>query len=212
MFVTSESYLAGSTGSQLSDAISAEQHIILPDALFEGISGVKNSQGVLMVVEIPKPAPWPTDKSETVLLLEDIQDPGNLGSIIRSAAAAGVRHIALSEGSASAWSPKVVRAGMGAHFHVAIHETEDLLARVKMLELPVIATTPAASVGLFRSDLSKPVAWMFGNEGNGLSPGAMAAADMHLRVPMVEGSESLNVAATVAVCLFEQFRQRAEIA
>ena len=202
-----ESSLASGDGGFSSGIIEATEHVVLPDTLFSGLSEVKTTQGVLAVAPVPEPVPWPS-AGETLVLLEDIQDPGNLGSIIRSTAAAGIAHVGLSAGCASAWSPKVVRAGMGAHFHVALHEGVDLGAIVGGLKIPVVATTPEAQADLYRADVSGPVAWLFGNEGNGLTEGMLEAANLRLRVPMAAASESLNVAATVAVCLFEQMRQR----
>lgn len=205
--VMAESSSGSEDGAFLSEMIDAMEHVVLPDALFSSLSEVKTFQGVLAVAQVPDTEPWPT-VGETLVLLEDIQDPGNLGSIIRSTAAAGIAHVVLSSGCASAWSPKVVRAGMGAHFHVALHEGVDLGAIIRALKMPVVATTPEARVALYQADVADPVAWLFGNEGNGLSEALLHAASLRLRVPMAAGSESLNVAATVAVCLFEQMRQR----
>ncbi len=208
LLVTAESFLRKPEGSRFPEFVSAEQHVTLSDAMFESISGVTTSQGVLVVATVPQPPAWPIE-AESVILLEDIQDPGNLGSIVRSAAAAGIRHIGLSAGCVSPWSPKVVRAGMGAHFQLAIHEAADLLATIGLLSMPVIATVPESQDGIYLTDLTGPVAWLFGNEGNGLSAALLATADRRVRIPMARGSESLNVAAAVAVCLFEQVRQRA---
>jgi TrmH family RNA methyltransferase len=140
-------------------------------------------------------------------MLEGIQDPGNLGSILRSAAASGLRHVLLSPGSVFAWAPKVVRAGQGAHFFLSIHENiafRDMRTRVRAR---VIATEPEARASVFEADLRGPIAWMFGNEGAGLSPQAAALATERVRIPMSGQAESLNVAAAVAICLFEQMRQ-----
>lgn len=185
----------------------ARSRLLLAEPLVRQISQLVTTSGVLAIVRIPEPGP-PPERIATCLLLEGIQDPGNLGSILRSAAAASIEHVFLSPGSAYAWSPKVVRAGMGAHFCLSIHEG------VRPAELAgralgrVIATAPQASRSLFEVDLRGPVAWLFGNESSGLSAEAIRVATEHIRIPMPGAAESLNVAASVAVCLFEQVRQR----
>ncbi len=140
-------------------------------------------------------------------MLEDLQDPGNLGSILRSCAAAGVRHVLLSKGSVQAWSPRVLRAGMGAHFMLSIYEQTDLRAAVQDFPGTLIATRPLAPRTVFDTDLTGKLGFLFGNEGAGLSAGLMAAADSLVSIPMPGKSESLNVAAAAAVCLFERVRQ-----
>ena len=144
---------------------------------------------------------------DACIMLEDLQDPGNLGSILRSAAAAGVRHVLLSRNAVHAWSPRVLRAGMGAHFLLHIHEQVDLNAAARAFKGTVIATTGNAPRSLYDVDLRGKVALMFGNEGGGLTPALKAAATMEVSIPMPGKTESLNVAAAAAVCLFERVRQ-----
>lgn len=205
--ILAESVLPHDRLRPLLASINAAEQIVLSDQLFSGISQVVSAQGVMALIEVPPAAPWPTGP-ETTLLLDGIQDPGNLGSILRTAAAAGIRHIALSPGSASAWSPKVMRAGMGAHFHLSINEDDDLLERLRASASTAVSTSPHAPGSIYEADLGSPINWLFGNEGAGLSRTLMEAAALQLRVPMSGPAESLNVAATVAVCLFEQLRQR----
>ncbi|MBM3345630.1 MAG: RNA methyltransferase [Betaproteobacteria bacterium] len=208
--IIAESVLSWDQSRPLLAAIDAAKRIVLADSLFSSISQVVSAQGVMALVEIPPVATWPTGP-ETALLLDGIQDPGNLGSILRTAAAAGIRHVALSPGSASAWSPKVIRAGMGAHFHLSIHEDDDLLERVRVSANTMASTSPRAPTSIYEADLVSPISWLFGNEGAGLSQPLMDAAALRLRVPMAGPAESLNVAATVAICLFEQLRQRGPV-
>src|SRR5881396_2853059 len=139
---------------------------------------------------------------------ENIQDPGNLGAILRTAAAAGIPHIFLSKDSVFAWSPKVIRAGMGAHFFLSIFEGVDVGEFARSFRGSVVAMEPRARASLYELDLRGPVAWVFGNEGAGLSEGARRLAAHRVRIPMPGPAESLNVAAAVAICLFEQIRQR----
>lgn len=185
----------------------ARARLLLAEPLVRQISQVVTTSGVLAVVRIPEQKPLP-DRVATCLLLESIQDPGNLGSILRSAAAAAIDHVFLSPGSVYAWSPKVVRAGMGAHFFLSIHEGVSPSALAGRVFGQIIATGPRAARSLYDADLSGPVAWFFGNEGGGLSEEAARTATQHIRIPMLGATESLNVAASVAVCLFEQVRQR----
>jgi TrmH family RNA methyltransferase len=140
-------------------------------------------------------------------MLEDLQDPGNLGSILRSCAAAGIRHVLLSKGSVHAWSPRVLRAGMGAHFALSIHERADLVAAARKFPGRLIATRAGAPQAVFDADLRGSVGLMFGNEGAGLSAELLATAHAVVSIPMPGTAESLNVAAAAAVCLFERVRQ-----
>ena len=180
--------------------------LLLPDALYKALSQVENGIDVLFVVDTPRPAQEPA-LDRAAVLLDNLQDPGNLGSILRSAAAAGIGAIFCSAGTASAWSPKVLRAGMGAHFLLTIHEGVDLPALVASARIPVLATSSHATQTLYRTDLKQPVAWLFGHEGQGVSEELLALATYQLAIPHLGEVESLNVAASAAICFFEQVRQ-----
>ena len=180
----------------------------LSDGLFKDISPLVTPTGLLAVVNTPVPARAPVDLVFCVML-EGIQDPGNLGSILRSAAAAGVEHVFLSKDCVFAWSPRVIRAGQGAHFLLSIHEDADLVALIGNFRGRVVATSLAATASLFDADLRGPLAMLVGSEGAGLSEELMSLASEHIRIPMPGGMESLNVAAAVAVMLFERVRQTA---
>lgn len=182
------------------------QPIVLSEALFRELSPVTTPSGVLAVVEIPAPRPVPRDV-ECCLLLEDIQEPGNLGSILRSAAAAGVRHVLLSKGCVDAWSPRVLRGAMGAHYLLVIEERADLSAFASDYQGLVVAAAVHAAQSIFEVDLSRPTAIALGNEGAGLSRELTAQADVCAAVPMAGGIDSINVGAAAAVCLFERVRQ-----
>ncbi len=177
----------------------------LDDRLFAELTELKTPTGILALVEIPRPLPA---DSRFALLLEDIQDPGNLGSMLRSAAAAGCDAVYLSKGCADAWSPRVLRAAMGGHFVLAIHEAADLLAVAATLPGTVFAASLHGNAGLYDCDLSGDVAFAIGNEGAGLSEALLAAASRRFTIPMPGKIESLNAAAATAVCLFEAVRQR----
>ena len=180
--------------------------VVLADSLFARLSSVVTPTGILGVVRTPRADPVPP-RTGPCLLIEDLQDPGNLGSILRSAAAAGIPRVLLSTNAVQAWSPRVLRAAMGAHFLLRIHEGVDLLAAARGYEGRVIAAAAQAARTLFQEDLRGDVALVFGNEGGGLSAPLLAAAHASVAIPMPGGTESLNVAAAAAVCLFERVRQ-----
>jgi TrmH family RNA methyltransferase len=177
------------------------------DALFKELALVDTPSGIMAVVARPQPAGG-GDHAADAVLLDGVQDPGNLGSILRSAAAAGFHQILLSADCAQAWSPKTLRAAMGAHFQLAIHEDRDLSAFLVAYCGQSVATLPAASSSLYSTTLGRPLAWVFGSEGLGVRPLVAAQTSRQLRIPMAAASESLNVAAVAAVCLFETLRQR----
>lgn len=180
--------------------------VILRDSLFREISGLASPTGIAAVIDIP-PAPGGAIAGDAVLL-DAVQDAGNVGTILRSAAAAGVRDVLLGAGCAGAWTPRVLRAGQGAHFSLAIREQVDLASELAACSASSIATVARDGTSLYDIDLSGPVLWLVGNEGAGLSPQLVAAAKIRATIPLAGGTESLNVAAATAVCLFEARRQR----
>lgn len=183
------------------------QCICLPDPLYQVLSQVENGVGLLLLIATPQPTA-PTVLTSSAVLLDGLQDPGNLGSILRSAAAAGISQVFCSAGTAAAWSPKVLRAGMGAHFLLDILEGADLLSLCKGSQVPVLATSSYAQQTIYQIDLKQDVAWLFGHEGQGVADDLMDAAGVKVVIPHVGQMESLNVAAAAAVCFFEQVRQR----
>lgn len=180
--------------------------LVLGDGLFKQLSSVTTPTGIMALVRTPRPQPVPTTL-EACVMLEDIQDPGNLGSILRSAAAAGIRHVMLSKRTVHAWSPRVLRAAMGAHFVLDIYEFVDLPDAARAFPGTIIATRQGAPRSVYDVNLTGGVALVFGNEGAGLSRELLAAAHEVVAIPMPGRVESLNVAATAAVCLFERVRQ-----
>lgn len=183
---------------------------VLGDALFGDISPVVTPTGIVAVVTIPvAEAPAAADRS--CVLLDAIQDTGNLGSILRSAAAAGVPDVFLGPGCAQPWAPRVLRAAMGAHFSLRIHDHADLAEVLRGHAGISVATSLEAAETIYELDLSGPVAWIFGNEGAGLSEGLARLARRSAMIPMPGGAESLNVAAAAAICLFEEVRQKTAV-
>jgi len=182
--------------------------IVVPSAVFAEVSTLPADVGALAVVTTPASPPPPPSRFH--LLLEDVQDPGNVGAMLRTAAAAGVEQVLLSKHCAFAWAPKVLRAGQGAHFLTTIVEDVDLVAwsRAFRGSGSMIATVPRGGTDLYTTEFPSRVAIAIGNEGAGLSEALLAEADARVAVPMPGGAESLNAAAAAAVVLFECVRQR----
>lgn len=192
----------------LAAAVSAEHSIALESRLAKGLSQVEHGQGVYFVVATPD-APVPNRITYNSLWLDRIQDPGNLGTLLRTAAAAGIQHAFLSTGCASAWSPKVLRSAQGAHFVLSISEHLDLRSEARKLAIPAVATALQDALSLYDTALPAACAWFFGNEGQGVDPALLALAKLRVFIPQVSQVESLNVAVAAGVCLFEQRRQHA---
>lgn len=198
----------GQSSAEIAALLAAHQGcriVQLRDALFRDISGLTTPTGILAVIAIPGEIDKPP--TQTCVLLDAIQDAGNVGSILRSAAAAGVSDVFLGEGCAGVWTPRVLRAAQGAHFDLCLRERCDLAIFVSGFSGTTVAAVAAGGESLYALELARPVAWIFGNEGSGVSPALIDLAKHHAMIPMAVGSESLNVAAAAAVCLFEGVRQ-----
>jgi TrmH family RNA methyltransferase len=195
------------------------------------LSDTKTPQGVLAVVRIPeqslqklRPGSFPlkadkqrhsagmeTDNNAPVIVLDRIQDPGNLGTIIRTADAVGALGIILLEGCVDAYSPKTVRASMGSLFHLPVVQgifPEEALTWCYRHGYEPAATAMKGAANLYKTDISKKMAFIFGNEANGVSEELQAAAETRLFIPMAGQAESMNVAMAAGIVLFEGLRQR----
>nr|WP_231389304.1 RNA methyltransferase [Neisseria meningitidis] len=178
------------------------------DGILKKISSLTCADDVLALIDIPDAGALPAGGD--CVVLDGVQDPGNVGTVLRSAAAAGVGTVVLGRGCADAWSPKVLRAGMGAHFLSGIYPQADLeiwLARYKGRVFATALREEKQAV-LYGEDLCGPTAWVFGNEGAGVGKAVLDRADKCVRIPMHDATESLNVAMAATICLFEQMRQR----
>ncbi|HGO7546242.1 TPA: TrmH family RNA methyltransferase [Neisseria meningitidis] len=178
------------------------------DGILKKISSLTCADDVLALIDIPDAGALPAGGD--CVVLDGVQDPGNVGTVLRSAAAAGVGTVVLGRGSADVWSPKVLRAGMGAHFLLDIYSQADLeiwLASYKG-RVFVTALREEKQAVLYGEDLCEPTAWVFGNEGAGVGKAVLDRADKCVRIPMHDATESLNVAMAATICLFEQMRQR----
>jgi len=182
--------------------VAAQRVMVLPDALFNSLSPLAQDQKMACVIDLPAPAV--VEPGLATVVLDQVQDAGNVGSILRSAAAFGFAQVLALRGTAGLWSPKVLRAGMGAHFALRLIESasvDDALA----LGVPMLATSSHQGDWLHQCvgplALPWPCAWLMGHEGRGVQVALLAAAQRCVRIAQPGGEESLNVAAAAAVCL-----------
>ena len=176
----------------------AEKYVVVADALLAAVSGLESPAAMGFVLDLP--APPPIAPAAATVVLDRLQDAGNVGSILRSAAAFGFAQVIAIKGTAALWSPKVLRAGMGAHFGLRLVEGAEPDA-LEALAVPCVATSSHHGEWLHRARLPHPCAWLMGHEGQGLSPALETRARLQVRIAQPGGEESLNVAAAAAICL-----------
>jgi RNA methyltransferase, TrmH family len=194
-------------------AESAPRVAVVPDALFAALSALESHAHLGFLMALPATAGMAAAllPSCPTVVLDRLQDAGNVGSVLRSAAAFGFTQVLALKGTAALWSPKVLRAAMGAHF--ALHLVEGLSATdLHALELPLLATSSHHGLPLPTAQLPWPCAWLLGHEGHGVDPALLAQAQQQLQIPQPGGEESLNVGAAAAVCFYESARQRFHLA
>ena len=173
--------------------------VVLSSAVFGAIADAETPPGIAAEIAIPE-----LNREGSAVFLEGVQDAGNVGAIIRSAAAFGAGTLIVDRQCADPWSPKVLRAGMGGHFAIGILQVDDLGAAIAAFGGRTICTVVHGGRPLRDADLSGRIAWAFGAEGAGLSADIQSRASERITIPMATG-ESLNVAAAAAVCLYEVF-------
>lgn len=201
--VVTESAYARPDLRTLADA--APRVLVVPDALFRSLSGLESP--AQLGFEVPHDAGQVLTPGLDSVVLDRLQDAGNVGTILRSAAALGFRQILAIKGTAALWSPKVLRAGMGAHFGLRLIEglaPSDLDA----LQVPLVATSSYAEAQLHQLTLPRPCAWVMGHEGQGVQAELMQRCALTVGIPQPGGEESLNVGSAAAICLYESARQR----
>ncbi len=172
--------------------------IVVPDALYAGISGLGSPAGMGYVFDLQHEAV--VQPGVASVILDRVQDAGNVGSILRSAAAFGFKQVIALKGTAALWSPKVLRAGMGAHFALRLVEGSEL-ADLDALGLPLLVTSSHQGELIQHQRLPWPCAWALGHEGQGVREELMVLAALSVRIGQPGGEESLNVAAAAAICL-----------
>ena len=179
---------------------------VLSESLYKDLSTLGTTLACLAIIDLPSSSQALDFQADT-LILENVQDPGNVGTLLRSAAAAGIKQVICTQGSAALWSPRVLRAGMGAHFSLQTFENIRLDQVLNDFKIPVYVTSSHQATSLYNQDLSQACVWILGNEGQGVSDYALAHAQA-VTIPQPGGQESLNVAIAGSVCFFEMVRQR----
>ncbi|MBS0293967.1 MAG: RNA methyltransferase [Proteobacteria bacterium] len=177
---------------------SAPKNIVVSDVLWRDISGLESPARMGFVLALP--ADQGLDAQAPTVVLDRLQDAGNVGSILRSASAFGFTQIAALKGTAALWSVKVLRAGMGAHFALRLVEGLEL-ADIDGLAVPLLATSSHQGDWLHHARLPWPCGWIMGHEGQGVSAALQQRACQHIRIAQPGGEESLNVGAAAAICL-----------
>jgi len=176
---------------------------VVPQALMASVSSLESAPQVAFVVR------WAGSgviaPTRATVVLDRLQDAGNVGTILRSASAFGFTQVVAIKGTAALWSPKVLRAGMGAHFGLNLVEGVE---SIESLDVPLLAASSHAEQAIDQATLPWPCAWVLGHEGQGVSPALLRQCAMSLRIPQPGGEESLNVGAAAAICLYESARQR----
>lgn len=180
----------------------AVKSIVIPDALFSGISGLESSASMGFLFDLSASAALQPQVASVIL--DRVQDAGNVGAILRSASAFGFKQIIAMKGTAALWSPKVLRAGMGAHWGLQLVERVTL-ADLAALTLPILVTSSHRGAflhqALQRNELPMPCVWALGHEGQGVCAELESLARLHVRIAQPGGEESLNVACAAAICL-----------
>lgn len=179
-------------------ALAAIKTVVLTDALMKDLSGLETAAGMGFVVDLP--ATPALDGLAPTVVLDRLQDAGNVGSILRSAAAFGYRQVLAMVGTAALWSPKVLRAGMGAHFGLHLLEGQSP-GVLSALQVPLLVTSSHQGEWLHACTIPWPCAWVMGHEGQGVSPDLLRGTERAVRIAQPGGEESLNVAAAAAICL-----------
>jgi len=195
---------------RLSDlARQADKIVVVPEALWKTFTGLESPARLGFLLT------WPAHGTRSgtlktgvrTVVLDRVQDAGNVGSILRSASAMGFEQVVALKGTAALWSSKVLRAGMGAHF--ALHLVEQAVADdLPALAVPLVATSSHTDHLLHAAPLPEPCAWVMGHEGQGVAAAVMQHCSLKVAIPQPGGEESLNVAAAAAVCLYESMRRR----
>ena len=192
--------------AEIAVLIAGRTGLILSESLFREAAVVDTPSGVMALALIP--APKIADPCVDTVLLDGVQDPGNVGTLLRTAAAAGFCQVLLSPDCAGVWSPRVLRAGQGAHFSLSLVEGIPLAEFIHAFQGTTAVTTLTNGSSLFKCDLCGTIAWIFGSEGHGVRPEIVALSNQQVTIPMPGVAESLNVGAAAAICLFETVRQR----
>ena len=195
---------AGLERPEIRALLGGRQAAVLGGRIFALVADAQTPPGIAAEIAIPQPQ---GDPAKTAVFLEGIQDPSNVGAILRSAAAFGAGEVVLDRACADPWSPKALRAGMGGHFRLGLRQVPDLEKALEGFAGITVCAVPAGGMLLKDSALRGRLGWIFGAEGRGVSEAVVRRAALKVTIPMAPGAESLNVAAAAAICLYQTFRQ-----
>ncbi len=204
----------GTIPSNLMYEIAKLNCIYVSEKVFVSITDVVNPQGIMAILEKPENNEEQINyKENNFLILDNIQDPGNMGTILRTADSLNLKQIIVSKGSADIYNPKVVRSTMGAIFRVKVVEVEDLTKTIKEMKkhkIKVYATDLETDKSIYSVDYTK-TAIIIGNEANGVSEKVLNEATDKIKIPMIGKTESLNAAVATSIILYEAFRSTGKI-
>lgn len=193
---------AGLERPEIRSLLGGRQAAVLGGRIFALVADAETPPGIAAEIAIPQPQ---GDPAKTAVFLEGIQDPSNVGAILRSAAAFGAGEVVLDRACADPWSPKALRAGMGGHFRLGLRQVPDLEKALEGFAGTTVCAVPAGGMPLKDSALKGRLGWIFGAEGRGVSEAVVRRAALKVTIPMVPGTESINVAAAAAICLHETY-------
>ena len=210
IIVNEETISSGLIEKYLKRKLETLEYIQVPNTIFKLLSEVENPQGILAVIKKNTEENEIDDSQEILLALDDIQDPGNLGTIIRTADSVGLNQILISKKTADPFNAKVIRSTMGAIFRVKIIECENLAKTLKMCQkkqYEIMVTSLDANESIYDLIFQRKVI-VIGNEANGVSKEILDLADQKVMIPMLGKTESLNASVATGIILYEYVRQK----
>lgn len=185
---------------------------VLPDNLFREVSDTENPQGILAVAKMPDYSLYETVQGESlVVILEEVQDPGNMGTILRTAHAAGFNAVIVLKGSVDVYNPKTIRSSAGSIFHIPVilcENVEECMRYLKGMDIKIFGAHLDAKKSHYQVKLDKNAAILIGNEARGLSDGIIKYVDEKIKIPIPGGAESLNASVAAGIIIYEAVRQR----
>jgi RNA methyltransferase, TrmH family len=210
----SDSYIKNvNEGSILRKIEQKENYIyLLPDKLFQEISDTENPQGILAIIKMKEHEFSDVfNEKSFIIILDSIQDPGNMGTIIRTADAVGATGIIYSKGCVDIYNPKVLRGSMGSIFHLPVVYCENLFTTIEIIKkrnIKIYAAHLKADKNYFDVDMHNTIAIIIGNEANGINDELASLADTFVKIPMEGKAESLNASVAAGILMYEVARQR----
>ncbi len=194
---------SGLRQAEIQRLLAGRAPLVLSDSAFKEVADAQTPQGIAAEIAIPK-----IEKTGDCVFLEGVQDPSNVGAIVRSAAAFGVAEVVLDRACADPWSPKALRAGMGGHFRIGIRQGADFLSELEKFDGALVCTAARGGEVLGETVLPERLGWVFGAEAHGVSSAVQERARLKVRIPMDAATESLNVAPPAANCQYEGFPRK----